>query len=98
MSAIRVKTVIDSDTLHLPQLRALIGHSVEIIVVDQEPTPNQGDFWKNRTVDELAAMQGVTSPKSLEELYGDWNDEDFEGFEQAVRNWRESDAPQRGLE
>lgn len=98
MSAIRVKTVIDSDTLHLPQLRPLIGHSVEIIVVDQEPPQEDDAFWKGRSVDELAAMQGVTAPKSLEELYGDWTDEDFKGFEQAVRKWRESNGASGGLE
>lgn len=95
MSAIRVKTVIDSDTLHLPQLRPLIGRAVEIIVIDQQPAE---EFWAARTVDELATMQGVTPPKALDDLYGDWTDKDFEGFEQAVRKWRESPAQGGGLD
>jgi hypothetical protein len=32
MSAIRIETTIDSDTLYLPQLKPLLGKSVEIIV------------------------------------------------------------------
>jgi hypothetical protein len=32
MDAIRIETTIDSDTLYLPQLKPLVGKSVEIIV------------------------------------------------------------------
>jgi hypothetical protein len=32
MTAIRIETMIDSETLHLPQLKPLVGKSVEIIV------------------------------------------------------------------
>jgi hypothetical protein len=32
MTAIRIETTIDSDTLHLPQLKPLMGKTVEIIV------------------------------------------------------------------
>jgi hypothetical protein len=32
MSAIRIETTIESETLHLPQLKPLVGKSVEIIV------------------------------------------------------------------
>ena len=32
MTAIRIETTIDSETLHLPQLKPLVGKSVEIIV------------------------------------------------------------------
>jgi len=32
MTAIRIETTIESDTLHLPQLKPLVGKSVEIIV------------------------------------------------------------------
>jgi hypothetical protein len=32
MNAIRIETTIDSDTLYLPQLKPLLGKSVEIIV------------------------------------------------------------------
>jgi hypothetical protein len=32
MTAIRIETTINSETLHLPQLKPLVGKSVEIIV------------------------------------------------------------------
>lgn len=35
MTTIRVKRHIDSETVHLPELRPLIGKEVEIIVVEQ---------------------------------------------------------------
>ena len=96
MGAIRVRTRIDSDTLHLPQLRSLVGHTVEIIVVDQDAIGDGGAFWNAQTVDDLAKQQGVVGPTPLDQLYGDWSDEEFEGLEQAVRDWREADVPKRG--
>jgi hypothetical protein len=45
MSVIRIETQINGDTLHLPQLNALIGKSVEIVVtvlpVQPQPPPNE---------------------------------------------------------
>ena len=35
MNAIRIRKHIDSDTPHLPELRALIGKTVEIIILDE---------------------------------------------------------------
>jgi hypothetical protein len=35
MTAIRIETTIDSDTLHLPQLKPFVGKSVEIIVQEK---------------------------------------------------------------
>jgi hypothetical protein len=34
MSAIRIRKTIDSDTLHLPELGAFIGHTVDIVIED----------------------------------------------------------------
>lgn len=34
MTAIRIETTINSDTLHLPQLKPLMGKNVEIIVCE----------------------------------------------------------------
>ena len=41
MTTIRIETTLDSDTLHLPQLRPLMGKSVEIIVREM-PQQAQG--------------------------------------------------------
>lgn len=36
MSAIRIRKTLDSDTLHLPELRPYIGRTVEIVVEESE--------------------------------------------------------------
>ena len=43
MTAIRLHERLDSDTLHLPELRPLIGKNVEIIV-QEEPEPAAGPY------------------------------------------------------
>jgi hypothetical protein len=35
-----------------------------------------GDFWKNKTVEELAREQGVKPIQSLDDLAGAWPEED----------------------
>lgn len=39
MNAIRIHKQIDSETLHLPELKPLIGKTVEIIVLEEIPSP-----------------------------------------------------------
>jgi hypothetical protein len=39
MTAIRIKIRVDSETLHLPELRPMIGREVEIIVLDECAQP-----------------------------------------------------------
>jgi hypothetical protein len=55
MNAVRIRRKLDSETLHLPELKPLLGKTVEIIVLEDEarPTiqPGTGD-WD-------AAMQAV---------------------------------------
>jgi hypothetical protein len=41
MSAIRIRTRIDSDTLTLPELRPFIGRTVEIIIEESAPVPTR---------------------------------------------------------
>jgi hypothetical protein len=41
MQAIRIRKWIDSDTLHLPELRQMLGKTVEIIIVEQRRTPSE---------------------------------------------------------
>jgi hypothetical protein len=36
MNAIRIRKTIDSETLHLPELKPLVGRTVEIIVLDED--------------------------------------------------------------
>jgi hypothetical protein len=44
MQAIHLRTKIDSDTLHLPELRGLIGKPVEILIVELAPASRQEFF------------------------------------------------------
>ena len=44
MTVIRIHTRIDSETLHLPELRPLIGKEVEIVVSEQPDQP--ADRWQ----------------------------------------------------
>jgi hypothetical protein len=50
MHAIRIRKKLDSETLNLPELRALLGQTVEIIVLSEESVPGirpgTGD-WAN---------------------------------------------------
>jgi len=39
------------------------------------PSPLSGEFWRARTVAELAEQQGVTAPGDLDDLAGDWPDD-----------------------
>jgi hypothetical protein len=34
---VRIKRHLDSETLHLPEIRELVGHDVEIVVSEVEP-------------------------------------------------------------
>ncbi|HEY7311129.1 MAG TPA: hypothetical protein VH643_17320 [Gemmataceae bacterium] len=36
MNAIRIRKTIDSETLHLPELKPLLGRTVEIIVLEED--------------------------------------------------------------
>jgi hypothetical protein len=47
MNAFRIRRRLDSDTLHLPELKPLIGKAVEIIVLEEPmsiSTPGTGDW------------------------------------------------------
>ena len=59
---------------------------------DESPVP-PGQFWRKRTVDELAAEQGIAVPQSLDEMIGAaadlWDDdEDFDRFVQGIQDRR----------
>jgi hypothetical protein len=88
MNAIRIKKHIDSDTIHLPELRPLIGRDVEIVV--QDVTPREDSFWKNPSLEELAAEQGIQGPTGRPKAR--WSESEFEGFDEAVQRWRKEDG------
>ena len=92
MNAIRIRKTIDSETIHIPELRPMIGHEVEIIVLEDRPSSvDQVDpqaFWKGKTVDELAKEQGVGIYSFNDPNRIVFTEEDFEGFDEQLEEWR----------
>ena len=37
LNAIRLRMRVDSDTLKIPELLTLMGHEIEVIIVDEDP-------------------------------------------------------------
>lgn len=66
MSTLRIHKKIDSETLHLPELKGWIGKSVEIIVVE-EPAPGSG---QPSPYDAFFALAGkdVVDPDAYKQL------------------------------
>jgi hypothetical protein len=55
--------------------------------------PKKDGFWREKTIEELAAEQGVTLPQRWEDLYGAgehlWkSDEEFEEFLEFIQQQR----------
>ncbi|MDB5322400.1 MAG: hypothetical protein JWN40_4031 [Phycisphaerales bacterium] len=93
MNAIRIRKKIDSETIHIPELRPMIGQEVEIIVLEDRPLSLDGidpqAFWNGKTVDELAKEQGVGPLTTLESpVSSQFTAEDFEGFDETLEEWR----------
>ena len=44
MNAVRIRRRIDSEMLHMPELRPMIGKDVEIIVLEEQPASSKGDL------------------------------------------------------
>ena len=60
---------------------------------NDESSEPSGDFWRERTLDEIAVQQGVSVPQPLDEMIGAaanlWDDdEDFNRFLQGFRDRR----------
>jgi hypothetical protein len=93
MNAIRIRRKINSETLHIPELRGMMGRDVEIIVLEDRPSSLDGidpqAFWNGKTVDELAKDQGVGPLTTLESpVSSQFSAEDFEGFDETLEEWR----------
>ena len=59
--------------------------------VQRESSPSH-EFWRDRTLDELAAEQGVKPVTDLDKALGGWPDDELDdGFAQAVASWREAE-------
>jgi hypothetical protein len=75
------------------------GTEVEIHPLGQSTsgvsTPVPNDFWQSFSLEELARQQGVSGPRSLEEVLGGWpTDELNDDFEEAFPGWRNGELQQ----
>lgn len=60
--AIRIRRTLDSDTLHLPELRPLIGRTVEIVVEEAPPDPAAEAARMRAVLDWIAANRITPAP------------------------------------
>ena len=80
------------------------GHIENGVVVFHEPVPLANGipvhveeaeaqaeaFWESCTIDELGRRQGVSVPRSIQEVLGGWPEDELDdGFENVVASWRE---------
>lgn len=89
MQTIHVRKKIDSETLHLPELRTLIGKPVEILIVELAPA-SRAEFFREAvhmpdTPEERAAQQAK---------FRAWRqDPRFEHFWPSLDRYLAEDAP-----
>jgi len=94
MKPIEVRQRIESETLTLPELRPFIGKDVRITVVDESDDLQKAsdEFWNPPSLEEQIRRQGVTL-MTKEKFYGDFTDEDFEGFDEWIEKTRAEGKP-----
>ncbi|MBI3830464.1 MAG: hypothetical protein HY291_13170 [Planctomycetes bacterium] len=103
MSAIRIRKHLDSATLHLPQLRPLIGKNVEITVKERRQRAERArkpitlkpvPAWMPpcKTPRQCMLEQGK-KPMTIADMRGGWpKDELNDGFEEALKEWRRQEV------
>lgn len=73
MNAIRITQILESDTLHLPQLRPWVGREVEIIVLEtsaagQAAAPGDfGEDWVSPLAGSVLEYRDPLEPAALPE-------------------------------
>ena len=50
--------------------------------------PRYGGFWDNLSAEELTRRKGVKPVERIEDLYGNGDPADWEGFDGALEQWR----------
>jgi hypothetical protein len=93
MQAIHMRTKIDSETLHLPELQSLIGKPVEILIVELAPASREEFF-----------AEAVHVPETPEEraaqltTFRAWRqDPRFERFWPSLDRYLAADAERQAL-
>jgi hypothetical protein len=89
MNPMRLKKKIDCETLHLPELRHLIGKVVDITVIEEDPLQRgSNEFWNPPTLDELARRQGIDPNLPTPPPKHTFTEAEFEGFDEWLREIR----------
>jgi hypothetical protein len=90
MQAIHVRTKIDSETLHLPELRGLIGKPVEILIVELAPASREEFFAEAAHLPDKPEERAAQAAK-----FRAWRqDARFERFWPAIDRYLAADADQ----
>jgi hypothetical protein len=66
------------------QVKAALARITEKTMED----PRYGSFYDNLSAEELARRQGINPAESVEQLYGTGDPADWEGFDEALEEWR----------
>ena len=95
---IRIRTTLTSDTPHLPELAALVGQRVEIVVVpQQEPQPL---VYRPPTPEQIAAADAALEfLRNSTYDWDAWKDQraiDLRFEEEALRKWQQGRHPAEG--
>ncbi len=78
MNAIRLRRRVDSDMLHLPELKEMLGKTVEIIILEDMPTP--GESPKAPGCFTALLPKEAFEPKALEAMRGQLTQEQYEAL------------------
>jgi hypothetical protein len=93
MNALRIRKRLEAPIPELPELTPLIGKDLEIIVLEETapvvPGPSEnGSFWNPKSAQELADERGIKPIESIEQLRDEEFADAFDGFEEALEEWR----------
>ena len=97
MSSVRVKRHLGSDTLRIPELKPLIGKDVQISVRDAK----SGIVVTIKTANVRSGAKKTSNKSDNSKAEKSWFDTHFgagwpdvkdDGFEDAVRTWRDEDT------
>jgi len=69
------------------QVKAALARLAEKELQD----PRYGGCWDNLSAEELARRQGVKPVTDVKELYGPGDPADWEGFDEALEQWRSTE-------
>jgi hypothetical protein len=99
MNAIRIRQRIESENLHIPEVRPLIGRDVEIIILDEQAQPATGDAAamtpSRRALEAHLDALGTKPVERFEDLLGPApvpGEDNFDGFDEWLEERRRTEV------